>query len=127
MSFPPVLGGRGEVLDQGRSTRLATPGQLAALWLRDAGCSFPGCTTPALWCDAHHLTHWADGGTSDLTNLALLCGRHHSVVHRDQLDGHVTHAGADTGAVSGAAAAAVTWNLIPGSYQRARRRTTAPR
>ena len=112
--IPAVLGGRGEVLDQGRSTRLATPGQLAALWLRDAGCSFPGCTTPAHWCDAHHLVHWVDGGASDLTNLALLCGRHHSVVHRDQLAGHVTHAGADTGAV----AAAVTWNLIPGSYDR---------
>jgi hypothetical protein len=112
--IPTVLGARGEVLDQGRSTRLATPGQLAALWLRDAGCSFPGCTTPAHWCDAHHLVHWADGGSSDLTNLALLCGRHHSVVHRDQLAGHVTHAGADTGAV----AAVVTWNLIPGSYGR---------
>ena len=110
--IPAVLGGRGEVLDQGRSTRLATPGQLAALWLRDGGCSFPGCTTPAHWCDAHHLVHWADGGASDLTNLALLCGRHHSVVHRDQLAGHVAHAGATAGAV------AVTWNLIPGSYDR---------
>ncbi len=110
--IPTVLGGRGEILDQGRSTRLATPGQLAALWLRDAGCSFPGCTTPAHWCDAHHLVHWAEGGTSDLTNLALLCGRHHSVVHRDQLAGHVTHEGAVTGA------AAVTWNSIAGSYHR---------
>ena len=111
--IPTVLGSRGEILEQGRSTRLATPGQLAALWLRDAGCSFPGCTTPAHWCDAHHLVHWADGGASDLTNLALLCGRHHSVVHRDQLIGHVTHA-ADTGVVAGA----VIWNLIPGSYHR---------
>ncbi|MBL0004988.1 MAG: DUF222 domain-containing protein [Actinomycetales bacterium] len=108
--IPTVLGGRGEILDQGRSTRLATPGQLAALWLRDAGCSFPGCTTPAHWCDAHHLVHWADGGASDLTNLALLCGRHHSVVHRDHLIGHVTDANAVTGAV--------TWNVIPGSYDR---------
>ena len=108
--IPTVLGGRGEILDQGRSTRLATPGQLAALWLRDAGCSFPGCTTPAHWCDAHHLVHWADGGTSDLNNLALLCGRHHSVVHRDHLIGHVTDASAATGAV--------TWNVIPGSYDR---------
>ena len=103
--IPTVLGSRGEILDQGRSTRLATTGQLAALWLRDAGCSFPGCTTPAHWCDAHHLVHWADGGTSDLTNLALLCGRHHSVVHRDHLIGHVTDA-------------TVTWNVIPGSYDR---------
>ena len=108
--IPTVLGGRGEVLDQGRATRLATPGQLAALWLRDAGCSFPGCTTPAHWCDAHHLTHWADGGTSTLTNLALLCGRHHSIAHRDHLIGHVNAADTNT--------SAVTWNLIPGSYHR---------
>jgi hypothetical protein len=108
--IPTVLGSRGEILDQGRSTRLATPGQLAALWLRDSGCTFPGCTTPAHWCDAHHLVHWADGGKTDLTNLALLCGRHHSVAHRDQLIGHVSDAGAVT--------AAVTWDLIPGSYQR---------
>ncbi|MBL0004901.1 MAG: DUF222 domain-containing protein [Actinomycetales bacterium] len=108
--IPTVLGSRGEVLDLGRSTRLATPGQLAALWLRDRGCSFPGCTTPAHWCDAHHLVHWADGGTSGLTNLALLCGRHHSVVHRDHLIGHITGASAVTGAV--------TWNVIPGSYDR---------
>ena len=110
--IPAVLGGRGEILDQGRSARLATSGQLAALWLRDAGCTFPGCTTPAHWCDAHHLVHWADGGTSDLDNLALLCGRHHSVAHRDHLIGDVTAAG---GAVD---SAAVTWNVIPGSYDR---------
>ncbi len=115
--IPAVLGGRGEVLDQGRSTRLATPGQLAALWLRDGGCSFPGCTTPAHWCDAHHLVHWADGGASDLTNLALLCGRHHSIAHRDHLIGYVN---APCGAVDGGAidGTAVTWNVIPGSYDR---------
>jgi hypothetical protein len=101
--IPAVLGGRSEVLDQGRATRLATPGQLAALWLRDAGCTFPGCTTPAHWCDAHHLTHWADGGTSTLTNLALLCGRHHSIVHRDHLNGRVT-----TSTVTGSTTSTVT-------------------
>ncbi len=108
--IPTVLGSRSEVLNQGRATRLATPGQLAALWLRDAVCTFPGCTTPAHWCDAHHLIHWADGGTSTLTNLALLCGRHHSIAHRDHLIGHVNAADTNT--------SAVTWNLIPGSYHR---------
>jgi hypothetical protein len=101
--IPTVLGSRSEVLDQGRATRLATPGQLAALWLRDAGCTFPGCTTPAHWCDAHHLTHWADGGTSTLTNLALLCGRHHSIVHRDHLIGRIT-----TSTVTGSTTSTVT-------------------
>ena len=119
--IPTVLGSRREILDQGRSTRLATPGQLAALWLRDRGCSFPGCTTPAHWCDAHHLIHWADGGKTHLTNLALLCGRHHSVVHRDHLIGHITTntgTGTATGTRSDTGTGAVTWNLIPGSYHR---------
>jgi hypothetical protein len=110
--IPAVLGGRSEVLDQGRATRLATPGQLAALWLRDAGCTFPGCTTPAHWCDAHHLTHWADGGTSTLTNLALLCGRHHSIVHRDHLIGRVTTSTVTDGAGTGSG---VTGGTVTGS------------
>jgi hypothetical protein len=120
--IPAVLGGRSEVLDQGRATRLATPGQLAALWLRDAGCTFPGCTTPAHWCDAHHLTHWADGGTSTLTNLALLCGRHHSIVHRDHLIGRVTTstvtdgAGTGSGVTDGAGTGSgVTGGTVTGS------------
>jgi len=27
---------------------------------------------PLDWCDSHHATHWADGGTTDLDNLVLL-------------------------------------------------------
>ncbi len=103
--IPAVLGGTGELLDLGRATRLASAGQLTALWWRDRGCSFPGCATPAHWCDAHHLVHWADGGRSDLGNLALLCGRHHSVVHRDRLGGRVM-------------GRTVSWDLVPGSYDR---------
>ena len=111
--IPAVLGGTGEVLDLGRATRLASAGQLTALWWRDRGCSFPGCTTPAHWCDAHHLVHWADGGASDLANLALLCGRHHSVVHRDRL----------AGAVAGGT---ISWDLVPGSYDRHLAGTSPP-
>ena len=32
-------------------------------------------------CHAHHLTHWANGGKTNLDNLALLCGHHHRVIH----------------------------------------------
>jgi hypothetical protein len=32
-------------------------------------------------CDAHHVRHWADGGTTALHNLVLLCRTHHTVVH----------------------------------------------
>lgn len=104
--IPAVLGGPSEILDLGRATRLFTRGQTAALWMRDRVCTFPGCQTPAHWCDAHHLIHWLDGGASDLANAALLCGRHHRVVHRDRLLGRVTDAG-------------VEWDSCPGSYDRA--------
>ncbi len=49
--------------------------------------------------------HWIDGGPTDLDNGALLCGRHHTVVHRDQLAGTL---------VDGQ----VLWDRRPGSYQR---------
>ena len=33
------------------------------------------------WLHAHHRTHWADGGPTDLDNLILLCGYHHRFLH----------------------------------------------
>ncbi|MEO7745197.1 MAG: HNH endonuclease signature motif containing protein [Actinomycetota bacterium] len=57
----------------------------AALTVRDAGCAFPGCDAPTSRCDAHHITHWADGGPTALANLVLLCRYHHQrVLHDDQ-------------------------------------------
>ena len=111
--IPVILGGDGEILDVGRTERLFTAGQVKTLWLRDRQCTFPGCTVPATWCDAHHLRHWVDGGPTDLANAALLCGRHHTIVHRDRLAGRVTPTG-------------VTWDRIPGSYDRARTPTGPP-
>ena len=100
---PVVLGKDRQVLDLGRRFRLFTSTQLRALWLRDRGCTFPDCTVPASWCDGHHLRHWADGGNTDLTNAALLCGRHHTIVHRKGYLGELADGG-------------VTWVLTPGSY-----------
>ncbi len=71
----------GAVLDQGRRTRLTTPAQRRALIARDRGCIVPGCTAPIHWCDAHHVVWWRHGGATDIDNLALLCGRHHTDVH----------------------------------------------
>ncbi|MDJ0953668.1 MAG: DUF222 domain-containing protein [Acidimicrobiia bacterium] len=77
-----VMKGRSEILNMGRKNRLVTSPQRRALEIRDDGCVFPGCERPHSWCDAHHLEHWArDGGPTDLGNLALLCRRHHVLVH----------------------------------------------
>lgn len=78
-----ILDPAGAVLDVGREHRTVTPAQFAALIARDGGCTFPGCTRPPAWCQAHHITHWTDGGRSDLDNYALLCGYHHRLIHHD--------------------------------------------
>lgn len=71
----------GEPLDVGRRTRTVPAGLRRAVVVRDGGCRYPGCDRPPGWCDAHHLRHWADGGTTSLENLVLLCSRHHRLVH----------------------------------------------
>jgi hypothetical protein len=72
-------GADGTVLDVGRKTRSIPPAIRRALTDRDPRCQFPGCT--ARRCDAHHLTHWADGGSTSLDNLVHLCRWHHRAVH----------------------------------------------
>ncbi len=74
------------------------PKQVQALWIRDRGCTFPGCSRPPAWCVAHHVWHWCDGGPTDLSNLALLCPRHHTIVHQKGYTATVTATG-------------VTWHL----------------
>lgn len=68
-------------LDVGRSTRVVTAGMRKALMVRDGHCQHPGCDIPAVWCDCHHLTHWALGGVTALHNLICLCGYHHTRLH----------------------------------------------
>ncbi len=79
--IPAVLGGTGEVLDVGRTRRLVTEAIWKALLVRDAHCRFPGCRRQPIACDAHHITHWVDGGRTALDNLVLLCRAHHTMLH----------------------------------------------
>lgn len=78
---PVVLGTKSEVLDVGRKHRLFTPAQRRALVARDGGCAAPGCTFPAAWCEAHHVTEWVKGGATSVDNGVLLCSHHHHAVH----------------------------------------------
>jgi hypothetical protein len=77
-----VFDRNGAVLCQGRSRRLANRAQRRALAARDRGCSFPGCTRPASWTQAHHVIAWIDGGPTDIDNMCLLCGFHHREFER---------------------------------------------
>jgi hypothetical protein len=76
-----VLSGRSEPLDVGRRTPVVPPAMRRAVIVRDRHCRFPSCDRPHTWCDAHHVRHWADGGPTAVTNLLLLCRRHHRLVH----------------------------------------------
>jgi hypothetical protein len=80
--FRIVTIGRSTVLDLGRTTKVISPAQHAALAVRDGGCRWPGCDRPASWSDAHHIEHWTTGGPTALGNLCLLCRRHHRRIHR---------------------------------------------
>ncbi len=79
--IPAMLGAASEPLDVGRATATTPTGIRRALIARDRGCAFPGCDRPPGWCDAHHCRHWADGGTTALSNLVLLCPQHHQAIH----------------------------------------------
>ncbi len=91
--IPVVLGGSSQPLDVGRSRRLASSAQRVALSVRDQGCTYPGCDRPPGWCIAHHIVHWLAQGETSLDNMALLCERHHTVVHRDRYTATIDHDG----------------------------------
>jgi hypothetical protein len=69
------------VVDVGRAARVVSGATRRALNARDQHCQWPGCERTASWTAAHHLVHWIQGGATDLTNLILLCHRHHWMVH----------------------------------------------
>ncbi|HWT32496.1 MAG TPA: HNH endonuclease signature motif containing protein, partial [Microbacterium sp.] len=60
-----------------------TTRQRLYLQARDLHCRFPGCRRPAAECDIDHtIAAAADGGPTDLCNLACLCPRHHTLKHQ---------------------------------------------
>jgi 5-methylcytosine-specific restriction endonuclease McrA len=71
----------GRVTEVGARTRTIPPAIRRALHHRDGGCRFPGCG--ARFGQGHHIHHWAQGGPTTLSNLALLCRRHHRAVHEE--------------------------------------------
>jgi hypothetical protein len=79
-SVVPILENGEGVLSVGRKRRTVAAATKRALWTRDGGCSFPGCTH-VLFLDAHHIRHWSQGGETSLDNTMLLCPAHHRLVH----------------------------------------------
>src|SRR5256884_9405115 len=71
----------GRITEIGARTRTIPPALRRALQHRDRGCRFPGCGRS--FGQGHHIRHWAHGGPTTLSNLALLCRRHHRAVHEE--------------------------------------------
>jgi hypothetical protein len=71
----------GRITEVGARTRTIPPALRGALQHRDKGCRFPGCDRP--FGQGHHIRHWAHGGPTKLSNLAMLCRRHHRAVHEE--------------------------------------------
>src|SRR5947209_7534985 len=69
----------GRVTEVGARTRTIPAALRRALHYRDGACRFPGCARR--FGEGHHIRHWANGGPTTLSNLALLCRRHHRAVH----------------------------------------------
>jgi hypothetical protein len=71
----------GRIVEVGARTRTIPPALRRALHHRDRGCRFPGCGVR--FGQGHHIRHWAQGGPTTLSNIALLCRRHHRAVHEE--------------------------------------------
>jgi Domain of unknown function (DUF222)/HNH endonuclease len=71
----------GVIVEVGPRTRTIPTALRRALAYRDHGCRFPGCDLR--FGQAHHIQHWAQGGPTTLSNLVLLCRRHHRAVHEE--------------------------------------------
>ena len=71
----------GQIVEVGARTRTIPPAIRRALHHRDRGCRFPGCSVS--FGQGHHIRHWANGGPTTLSNLAMLCRRHHRAVHEE--------------------------------------------
>ncbi|KSU68167.1 HNH endonuclease signature motif containing protein [Arthrobacter sp. NIO-1057] len=79
--IPMVLGGKGELLDIGRSQRKHPGYMRLGISVRDRGCIVPGCTMDPERCNIHHIWSWSEGGVTSVYWSAMLCDTHHHDVH----------------------------------------------
>ncbi|MDQ0768395.1 hypothetical protein QF031_001144 [Pseudarthrobacter defluvii] len=74
----------GAPLEIGRKNYRLTEAIKRWIRMRDAKCTFPGCTNRTPDNDTDHLTAWQHGGTTNVNNLAQLCPKHHRLKHHSQ-------------------------------------------
>lgn len=80
----PVWLTEGSPVNVGRSQRIVPERTRRLVEDRDQGCRFPGCSVQGGFVENHHITHWADGGRTDMEGLVSLCSFHHDAHHRGE-------------------------------------------
>jgi Domain of unknown function (DUF222)/HNH endonuclease len=81
-----ITRGVSETFDVGRLTRAIPSPTAKAVRKRDKCCRFPGCDLSYRYTEIHHYVHWVQGGETNVSNLFLLCWRHHRMIHKRGLD-----------------------------------------
>ncbi len=71
----------GAPLEIGRKNYRLTETIKRWIRMRDAKCTFPGCTNRTPDNETDHLKAWEHGGTTGTSNLAQLCPKHHRLKH----------------------------------------------
>ena len=79
--LPVVLNGTSQTLDLGRTKRFHSQSQRIAASIEHPTCQAANCDWPAGMSHMHHLDPWHQGGTTDLSKTAVLCPRHHTLIH----------------------------------------------
>ncbi|WP_460809636.1 HNH endonuclease signature motif containing protein [Nocardioides salsibiostraticola] len=79
--LPVILNGTSQVLDLGRTKRFHTRSQRIAASIEHPTCQAANCDWPAGMSHMHHLDPWHQGGATDLNRTAVLCPRHHTLIH----------------------------------------------
>ncbi|UIJ34546.1 HNH endonuclease signature motif containing protein [Allobranchiibius sp. GilTou73] len=76
----PVWETGGTPVNVGRAHRIVPRRTRRLVEDRDRGCAYPGCLA-IHHLECHHITHWADGGDTNMANLISLCPHHHDRHH----------------------------------------------
>jgi len=76
-----IMRGASEVVDVGRTQRLATPAIRKAVWARSGGVCEICHQVPAIRCQVHHIRPWEHGGETSLENSLLVCSHDHHLLH----------------------------------------------
>ena len=79
-TIQPIWEQGGTPVNVGRAQRIVPRRTRRLIEDRDRGCAYPGCIA-VHHLECHHITHWANGGNTDMANLISLCPHHHDQHH----------------------------------------------